>query len=223
MCNEQNLNNNGLTIEKWEVVEGFPNYSVSNLGRVRNDTTNRIVNGSSDGGGYIRVKIKNEKGESVNVGIHRMVAKAFVPNPQNKSEVDHIDADKSNNVASNLKWCTRKENMRNPITKERHAEQLRKINSDQEVLLKRKNSIRNSEKLKVYNNSEEHKELMKKLAKKNSHKVEYFIKESKILGSYESICAAARALGCNESSIRNSINSGCKCRGYYWRRAPREE
>jgi hypothetical protein len=48
--------------------------------------------------------------------IHRLVAEAFVPNPQGLPEIDHIDGNPSNNAASNLRWCTHQQNMRNPVT-----------------------------------------------------------------------------------------------------------
>lgn len=48
--------------------------------------------------------------------VHRLVAELFVPNPDNKPEIDHIDTNKLNNNANNLHWVTRKENLNNPIT-----------------------------------------------------------------------------------------------------------
>lgn len=48
--------------------------------------------------------------------LHRLVAEAFIPNPQGLPEIDHIDGNPSNNAASNLRWCTHRQNIRNPIT-----------------------------------------------------------------------------------------------------------
>lgn len=50
--------------------------------------------------------------------IHRAVAELFVPNPNNYTQVDHIDGNKHNNIYTNLRWCTRSMNMNNPITKQ---------------------------------------------------------------------------------------------------------
>lgn len=103
--------------ELWKKVEGFPNYSVSNLGRVRNNQTNRILIGSDCGKGYkigkgySSVRLVNES-EVRHMKIHRLVALAFVPNPEGKPFVNHIDGNTHNNDVSNLEWVTNQENIR---------------------------------------------------------------------------------------------------------------
>ena len=52
--------------------------------------------------------------------VHRLVAAAFIPNPDNKPEIDHIDTNRSNNTVSNLRWCTKQENRMNPISYKRN-------------------------------------------------------------------------------------------------------
>lgn len=62
--------------------------------------------------GYRSISLKDsEKGKRVNVGLHRLVAMAHIPNPENKSDVNHKDGDKGNNCLENLEWCTRSENI----------------------------------------------------------------------------------------------------------------
>lgn len=51
--------------------------------------------------------------------VHRLLALAFIPNPENKPQIDHIDGNRSNNQLDNLRWCTGSENMCNPIAKQR--------------------------------------------------------------------------------------------------------
>ena len=93
-------------IWKQSIVE---NYSVSNLGRVRNDKTNHIIKPDKEEKGYCRLSVKIG-GKRKHFPIHRLVAIAFIPNPNNKSQVDHIDNDKNNNRVDNLRWVSNKEN-----------------------------------------------------------------------------------------------------------------
>lgn len=94
--------------EIWKKVDGFPNYSVSNLGRVRNDKSGKQLK-PYNMLGYTQVTLRHG-GMSVKHTIHRLVAKAFIPNPEGKPQVNHIDGIRSNNCVDNLEWCTSHEN-----------------------------------------------------------------------------------------------------------------
>lgn len=101
--------------EEWRSVEGFQNYEVSNLGNVRSidhyDKIGRFHKGKVlkaclDGRGqYWHVQLRKD-GKSTSRNVHRLVAIAFVDNPDMLPEVNHIDENKANNAASNLEWCT---------------------------------------------------------------------------------------------------------------------
>lgn len=95
---------------EWRVIEGFPNYSVSKQGEVRNNTTSRILAYRKTGSGYFKVTLCRS-GEKFDYYIHRIVAQTFIPNKFNKPEINHIDGNKRNNSVSNLEWATRKENI----------------------------------------------------------------------------------------------------------------
>lgn len=96
--------------EIWRDIEGYEGlYQVSDLGRVKSLYTNRILKGSKDAKGYLIVKLCKNSIKS-NKTIHRLVAQAFIPNPENKPQVNHIDENKTNNMVSNLNWMTSKEN-----------------------------------------------------------------------------------------------------------------
>lgn len=95
--------------EEWKKISENPIYSVSNLGRIRNDVTNRILKPGKvgrKGNQYFAIKLPGVCAAKV----HRYVAKAFIPNPDNKPEVNHIDGNHFNNNASNLEWVTGSEN-----------------------------------------------------------------------------------------------------------------
>lgn len=79
-----------------------------------------------DGKGYMMVWLyKNKKRQMYKV--HRLVAKAFIPNTENKPEVDHINGVKDDNRVENLRWVTSKENFHNPITYKRNADSKRGV------------------------------------------------------------------------------------------------
>lgn len=99
-------------MEIWNNISGFEEYQVSNLGRVKHK--NKILKPRKNKGGYLSVALWSNKVRKDKL-LHRLVAEAFIPNPDNKSEIDHINADKTNNRVENLRWCTRKENINNPL------------------------------------------------------------------------------------------------------------
>lgn len=94
--------------EKWKDVDGYDGlYKVSTLGRVKGK--HRIKSQQDNGKGYLMVRL-NKNGESRWHLVHRLVAKAFIENPQNKPTVNHIDGNRKNNKFNNLEWATYSEN-----------------------------------------------------------------------------------------------------------------
>lgn len=91
--------------EVWKDIVKYDNYEVSSFGNVKNKKTGRILK-PNNCGGYAAIGLPNNK----TTQIHRLVAMAFILNPENKPQVNHIDKNKLNNNLSNLEWCTNKEN-----------------------------------------------------------------------------------------------------------------
>jgi hypothetical protein len=99
--------------EQWKKIEGFENYSVSTLGRINNNDTGKLLTGKIEKRyGYRRVGL-TKNGKQKFLFIHRLVAIAFIENPENKSDVDHVDNNPSNNSLENLRWATHRENLMN--------------------------------------------------------------------------------------------------------------
>lgn len=107
--------------EIWKEIKDYPNYKISNLGRVKAlkyysnihkkyYDRELILKEKTNCFGYKMVGLSNEKGRK-NIAIHRLVANAFIPNSNNYPEVNHKDGNKANNCSENLEWCTRKQNV----------------------------------------------------------------------------------------------------------------
>jgi hypothetical protein len=114
-----------MFMEVWKDIKGYEGkYQISSYGRVkslkRRTRTNhlvpeRLLNTTTrlTKDGYCRVTLIGEhgRGDAHDYRVHRLVAQAFIPNPENKATVNHIDGDKTNNHVENLEWNTREENM----------------------------------------------------------------------------------------------------------------
>jgi hypothetical protein len=90
-------------------IPGYEGYQVSNHGKVRNKNTGKILKPYLTRG-YLRVSLYNESGRRCKL-VHRLVAEAFLPNPQNKSDVNHLNGCKTDANVCNLEWVSASENM----------------------------------------------------------------------------------------------------------------
>lgn len=113
--------------EIWKDVLGYEGlYSVSNLGRIKayyrrvdsgkchREWKEHILYCAKDGCGYYRTNLA-KNGHNHTVKVHRIVAQAFLPNPDNLPEVNHKNGDKTDNRVENLEWCTRSYNIKHSI------------------------------------------------------------------------------------------------------------
>lgn len=101
--------------EVWKQVENYSNYEISNLGNIKGKKG--LLKPSIKNGYYFVGLSKNNQRKDFY--IHRLVAEHFIPNPENKNYIDHINTDRTDNRVENLRWVTRSENMNNPITIEK--------------------------------------------------------------------------------------------------------
>lgn len=115
-----------MAVEIWKPIAGYEGiYEVSNLGRVRS-----LPRKTSKGGikkptetiwGYLICQL-SKSGQVKHRSVHRLVAEAFIPNPENKQTVNHIDCNRKNNRADNLEWTTQSENVRHSVRLGHYAE-----------------------------------------------------------------------------------------------------
>lgn len=96
--------------------ETYTNFSVSNFGDLRNNLIDNILKPSTNPSGYYVYVIRlNNKGKKTGIVAHRAVMEAFIPNPDNLPQINHIDGNKKNNCIDNLEWCTAKQNVQHAV------------------------------------------------------------------------------------------------------------
>ena len=134
----EKMENNVQQAEVWKQYLDTQ-YEVSNLGNVRNKNTKVVLSQEDTGNGYLCVGLQMDKGVYKKTRVHRMVAMTFLEfqRTEERNEVDHINGNKADNSVDNLRWCTHKENMNNPVTLrkirrgvKRYRLQLQKCNCD---------------------------------------------------------------------------------------------
>ena len=183
--------------EFWKTIEDYPDYMVSNLGRVKSlwFGKERIMKQGINKHGYCYVILCQNK-KRKNYLVHRLVATAFINNSDNLPQVNHKDENKQNNMVSNLEFCDAKYNNSYGTKPER---------------IGKANSI--SQKGKIV--SQKTKE---KIGKSNSKPILQFNREgTKIIGKWESARQVERKLNIEHSNITNCLKGRLKsCGGYRW-------
>lgn len=129
-------------MEIWKTIEDYPNYEVSNLGNIKSlnyrmGKRSKILKPKAEKSGHQRVQLVNENGKKPYL-VHRLVAQAFIANPDNLPFINHKDENPSNNCVDNLEWCTPKYNCnygtRNRKIVEKNKIKITQLNKDGEFI-----------------------------------------------------------------------------------------
>lgn len=167
----------------------------------------KIMKKASDKQGYQIISLsKNKKRKTYRV--HRLIAKTFIENPQNKKEVNHIDGNKSNNCISNLEWCTRSENQ---IHAYKNKLQIQTIKM-------KEHSIELGKKYGRINGRKTGRKNIKKAIEKNKIPVKQYSLTGKYIKTWESMTEASLNTGTYKSLISNCIKGKRESAGgYKWK------
>ncbi len=191
--------------EIWKDIQGYEGlYQVSNLGRVKSLVRGyywqkeRILKPCKHIKGYMLVSLsKNEKEKTFR--LHRLVAIAFIPNPENLPQIDHINADKTNNSVNNLRWVTAKENIRNPLN-------MVHLIGENNPMFGKKHS--EETKQKIRKNHADFSGALNPTARK--------VKNIETNEIFLTVKSAGKKYGVSDNSIRGSIKRNGKSAGYHW-------
>ena len=202
----ENLSLEDMEGEVWKDVVGYEGlYQVSNLGRVKSLDRYVIISDipryrkskirvqMPSHNGYRRVQVSKE-GKTKYFFVHVLVALAFIPNPENKPEIDHINTDRVDNRMENLRWSTRKENASNPLTRQKLSEKEKRKWKEYEYAQRR---------------IEQH---------HNKREVQQISMTGTVVATYISASYAARLLGVSSRSITACCEGRNQtCLGYFFK------
>ena len=180
----------GTKDENWSVIKDFPDYMVSKFGQVYSMRSGKILKPLKSIDGYVCYALTKDK-KRYNVNVQKLVAEAFVPNPESKTIVLHIDGDKTNNVWTNLKWGYRSDS--------------------EDFLIARINNG-----LNLTNKSNPQR--AKKIQEKYGIKVHQYTLGGEYIASYNSLSEASRTVNVNERCISKCYNGTQQSAGgYKWK------
>lgn len=207
-------------IEIWKSLDflGYPNYKVSNMGRIKtlnykHSGKEKILKTYKDKYGYLILHLYNiSKGKTYFV--HRLVALTFIPNPENLPMINHKDESRDNNCVENLEWCDCKYNLNYGSRNIRLRKKLKGRHLSEET--KQKISIAKKGKPKKGKPlTEEHKQNMSKAISKP---ILQFTLEGVFICEWQSATSASKELKINRGNITQCCQGKLKtCGGYIWK------
>lgn len=173
--------------EIWKDIPNFPNYQISNLGKVYSKKRNKLLAITKNDRGYCYVQLW-KSGKGYLFRLHRLVAQAFIPNPNNYPEINHKDGNKENNCINNLEWCDRLYNI---------------TEAYKNGLIPPPKANRTS--FKIGNKP------------KNCIKVNQYDLQGNLINTYFSISEASRNTSYSVMSIARYCKGTRKCKEYVWK------
>lgn len=205
--------------EKWKDIPKYEGvYQISTMGRIkvtRNGDERILVGVLDKSTGYRRFSLYKD-GKVERAYVHRLVAESFIPNAENKPEIDHINTIRHDNRVENLRWVTRKENRNNPISLEHLRVAFTGENSPH---YGRKRSKETKRKISEALKSSPLNHGRTGVQCKNSQPVYQYDLKGIFIAEYAGQAEAARITGIHQSDISNACNGKLSVAGgYLWRK-----
>jgi hypothetical protein len=181
--------------DEWVAIDEYPNYLINRTGEIYNVITKRKLRGQNVNG-YLRVELKKEDNKKSKQYIHKLVAKTFIPNPNNNPKVYFINGDHLDCRVSNLKWGTQKDAL------------------NTEYALKRKSECQKGKSKSLHST----KKRIKTMQEKYGVKVEQYTMDGVLLSKFNAYAEAQRITGINAGNIRQCCLGLSKhAGGYIWK------
>lgn len=143
---QPSVNNTEITINNFtgKPIKDYEKYLVSKIGEIYCIKTNKIKVIDKELTGYCRIRLFNDSNkQGKNFYVHQLVAKTYIPNPNNYDKINHKDFNKHNNTIDNLEWCTDSMNMiHNAVNKPETSKKVKQINKDTDEVIKVFDSIK---------------------------------------------------------------------------------
>nr|DAS34350.1 MAG TPA: homing endonuclease [Caudoviricetes sp.] len=188
--------------EEWIPIEGYEGYyEISNLGRVYSIRRNMILKNKISPTGYARVSL-SVNGVAKHHAVHRLVANAFIKNPDNKPTVNHINENKLDNRVENLEWATNAE-------QNVHGTRIERVKAHTNY---RERNIDYKQVAAKHNYEELNKKQMKPVLQYDKHGI--------FIAQFPGVAFAARTVGISAGHLCSCLKGRRKtCGGYQWKYA----
>lgn len=227
MAENQLAPQNKNPVEVWKDVPGYEGlYQASTCGKVMNygrelkwtghgKEKPKVLKPFKDKKGYLRLGLVNRDGKRNMFGVHRVIAMTFIPNPENKPYIDHINSVKDDNRVENLRWCTSIENAHNPITFKKY---LKAMEGQRGKTLSIEHRRKLSEIRKGSHPSLETRALQSLRRKESARPIIQISLSGEVIKEWKSALFASKELGIDQSAIYKCLNGKLhKTGSYIWK------